>query len=123
VWDDCAMARTVLIVDDHAPFRDLARTILEEEGFAVVGEAADGASALALASELRPDVVLLDIYLPDARGFEVARAVSEAGGGSAVVLTSSYDVASFARYLKGSGARGYLPKDELSGAALEAAMR
>ena len=117
------MRRTVLIVDDHAPFRALARALLEADGFTVVGEADDGASAVAAASELRPDVVLIDVYLPDARGWELARPVSEAGGGSAVVLTSSRDVSSFGRRLQASAARGFLAKDDLSGAALEALMR
>ena len=114
------MRRTILIVDDHAPFRELARTILEADGYDVVGEAEDGASAAVAASELRPDVVLLDVYLTDGKGWDFAQTVSEAGGGSTVVLTSSRDVSTFARRLKASGARGFLAKDELSGAALEA---
>jgi CheY-like chemotaxis protein len=120
LWDDPAVRRTLLIVDDHAPFRALARALLEAEGFAVVGEAHDGASALAAASELRPDVVLLDVYLPDGTGWDVAPGISEAGGGSAVVLTSSRDVSSFGQRLSSSGARGFIAKDELSGTALHA---
>ena len=115
--------RSVLIVDDHEPFRALARALLETEGFRVVGEAENAASAVIAASELRPDVVLLDVFLPDGRGWEIVHTVSDAGGGSAVVLTSSRDVSSFGRRLKTSGARGFLAKDELSGAALEALMR
>lgn len=123
MWDDPAVRTTVLIVDDHAPFRDLARTILEAGGLTVVGEAGDGASAADAAARLRPDVVLLDVYLPDGKGWEFAQIVSEAGGGSAVVLTSSRDVSSFGRRLQASGARGFLAKDELSAPALEALMR
>jgi two-component system nitrate/nitrite response regulator NarL len=115
--------RRVLIVDDHAPFRALARALLEADGFTVVGEADDAASAVVAASELRPDIVLLDVYLPDGRGWDLAETVSGAGGGSVVVLTSSRDVSSFGRRLKRSGARGFLAKDDLSGAALEALMR
>ena len=121
--DDLHVRRTLLIVDDHEPFRDLARAILDGDGFSVVGEAPDGASATVAASELRPDAVLLDVYLPDGNGWDFADAISEAGGGSAVVLTSSRDVSGFGRRLKASGACGFLAKDELSGAALEALMR
>jgi DNA-binding NarL/FixJ family response regulator len=62
----------VLIVDDHDGFRSSARALLEAEGFDVVGEAGDAASALAAAARLRPEVVLLDIQLPGIDGFEVA---------------------------------------------------
>ncbi len=62
----------MLIVDDHSAFRSAALGLLEAEGFDVVGEAADGASALAAAGELKPDVVLLDVQLPDLNGFDVA---------------------------------------------------
>ena len=117
------MTRRVLIVDDHAPFRELARALLEAEGFTVVGEADDAASAVVAASTVRPDLVLLDVFLPDGRGWEIVQDVSDAGGGSAVVLTSSRDVSSFGRRLNASGARGFLAKDELSGAALEALMQ
>lgn len=113
------MLRTVLIVDDDAPFRALARALLEADGFAVVGEAEDGAAAVTAAATLRPDLVLLDVYLPDGKGWEFARSVGDAGG-SAVVLTSSRDVSSFGRSLRASGVRGFVAKDELSGAALRA---
>jgi DNA-binding NarL/FixJ family response regulator len=117
------VTRTVLIVDDHAPFRALARALLEGEGFSVVGEADDAVSAVVAASKLCPDVVLLDVFLPDGRGWDIVQEVRDAGGGSAVVLTSSRDVSSFGRRLKASGAKGFLAKDELSGPALEALMR
>jgi DNA-binding NarL/FixJ family response regulator len=65
------MPVSVLIVDDHPSFRATARLLLESEGFEVVGEAADGASGLRQARELEPDLVLLDVQLPDIDGFEV----------------------------------------------------
>src|SRR5215204_2874364 len=109
---------TVLIVDDHAGFRTFARALLEAEGFDVVGEAPDGASALALARSLAPALVLLDVALPDMDGFAVCEALLEDGAGPAVVLTSSRDVSSYRRRLERSRARGFIPKSELSGPAL-----
>jgi DNA-binding NarL/FixJ family response regulator len=115
------MARTVLIVDDHPSFRTSARRVLEEAGFEVVGEAADGQTGLDAARELRPAVVLLDVQLPDLDGFEVARALAGEDHSPAVVLTSSRDRADFdGGVLTRSGARGFVPKSELSGAALAA---
>lgn len=89
------MAATVLIVDDHAGFRSFARALLEAEGFDVVGEATDGASAVALARKLAPKLVLLDVALPDMDGFAVCAALLQDGTGPAVVLTSSRDVSSY----------------------------
>ncbi|WP_327589159.1 response regulator transcription factor [Nonomuraea sp. NBC_00507] len=110
----------ILIVDDHAPFRSAARALLTEEGFQIVGEAADGRAALDAARLLRPDIVLLDINLPDLDGFEVARRLAEAaeddGDSPAIVLISSR-AASAARIAR-SAARGFIPKDELCGSAV-----
>ena len=110
---------TVLIVDDHAGFRLTARRLLESEGFDVVGEAADGRSALEAAGRLKPDLVLLDVYLPDMDGFEVALQL-KATNHSAVILTSSRDGSDFGSLVGKSGARGFVPKAELSGAGLTA---
>jgi DNA-binding NarL/FixJ family response regulator len=110
--------RTALVVDDHPSFRRTARVLLESEGFEVVGEAADGTSAIDAARSLRPDVIILDVYLPDIDGFEVVAALSESGLQPAIVLTSSYDVRDFRRLVEGSAARGFIPKAELSGATL-----
>ena len=114
------MAATVLIVDDHAGFRSLVRALLEAEGFAVVGEAPDGESAVELARALAPELVLLDVALPDMDGFAVCAALLEDGSGPAVVLTSSRDVSAYRRRLERSRARGFIPKSELSGRALAA---
>jgi DNA-binding NarL/FixJ family response regulator len=112
---------TVLIVDDHPSFRATARALLQSEGFDVVGEAEDGASALAAAEALRPDVVLLDVQLPDLDGFEIAeRLAAVEGGGPAVVLVSSRDGSDFGPLVALSGARGFIPKAELSGARIAA---
>ena len=93
--NDSPVAITLLIVDDHPSFRAMARELLEAEGFEVVGEAQDGASALAAIHELHPDVVLLDVQLPDMNGFEVASRVTSNGSGSAIVLVSSRDGSDF----------------------------
>ena len=118
--DDFPVAATVLIVDDHAGFRSFARALLEAEGYDVVGEVTDGVSALAAARALAPELVLLDVALPDMDGFAVCDALLEDGPGPAVVLTSSRDVSAYRRRLKRSQARGFIPKSELSGPALAA---
>lgn len=114
------MGLRALIVDDHTPFRSTARRLLERDGFSVVGEAGDGEAALDAAQALRPDVVLLDVYLPDADGFEIAARITTGADAPAVVLTSSRDVADFGPLIERSGARGFVPKGELSGPALRA---
>jgi DNA-binding NarL/FixJ family response regulator len=115
-----SVAATVLIVDDHAGLRSYTRALLLAEGFDVVGEATDGASALALAQSLAPELVLLDVALPDMDGFAVCDALLEDGSGPVVVLTSSRDVSSYRRRLERSQARGFIAKSELSGPALAA---
>src|SRR3954464_1273032 len=114
------MHMTVLIVDDHPSFRASARTLLEAEGYEVIGEAEDGESAIQAVAELHPDLVLLDIQLPGIDGFEVAERLREMDERPAVVLTSSRDGKDYARGIEGRGGRGFVPKAELSGAALSA---
>jgi DNA-binding NarL/FixJ family response regulator len=114
------MATTVLIVDDHPSFRATARLLLESEGFDVVGEAADGASALVEANALRPQLVLLDVQLPDVDGFEIAAVLTSNGAGPAVVMVSSRDGSDFGPLVERSGACGFIPKAELSGARIAA---
>jgi DNA-binding NarL/FixJ family response regulator len=113
-----ATVNTILIIDDNAGFRLSARAILEAEGFVVVGESADGRSGVQDARRLDPDLVLLDIGLPDLEGFEVARQIAEGDPAPLVVLTSSREASEFGPRLTGSGTLGFIPKDELSGAAL-----
>ena len=112
------MSRTLLIVDDHAGFRSFARALLEVEGFDVIGEAWDGESALVAARRLRPEVVLLDVVLPDVDGFAVCDELTESGDGPAIVMTSSRDVASYRQQLERSRATGFIAKRDLSGRAL-----
>jgi DNA-binding NarL/FixJ family response regulator len=114
------MAQTVLIVDDHAGFRRAARSILEDEGYDVVAESATGMGALEAVARFRPELVLLDIGLPDLDGLEIAGRLTTADRGLAVVLTSSRDACDYRSQLESSGARGFIPKAELSGAAVAA---
>lgn len=110
---------SLLIVDDHDRFRAFARALLETDGFVVVGEAPDGASAVAAARRLDPDVVLLDVALPDLDGFAVCELITTPGGARpAVVLTSSRDASTFRQRLAQSRARGFVAKDDLTGPAL-----
>ncbi|HZO96342.1 MAG TPA: response regulator transcription factor [Gaiellaceae bacterium] len=111
--------RRVLVVDDHPSFRRSAAALLAAEGFEVVGEAEDGASALALAAELAPDVVLLDVQLPDIDGFEVAARLRERGGDEAIVLVSSREREAYGPLVEASGARGFVGKADLSRAVLD----
>jgi DNA-binding NarL/FixJ family response regulator len=117
------MRASVLIVDDHSGFRTQARRLLESEGYSVIGEAADAASALEAARALVPEVALVDVCLPDADGFELASRLTTLVDPPAVVLTSSHDGAGLSRCVSKSGARGFVPKAELSGEVIEELLR
>ncbi|MGH3057516.1 MAG: response regulator [Gaiellaceae bacterium] len=118
------MAYRILIVDDHPSFRATARAVLSADGFDVVGEAEDGASALEAIERLRPDLVLLDVQLPDTDGFSIAIAVGKQNGDAPrIVLTSSHDASDFGPLVGRCGAAAFVPKAELTGAALRAVLR
>jgi DNA-binding NarL/FixJ family response regulator len=113
------MSCTVLIVDDHAAFRSAVRAVLEASGFEVLGEAVDGASALAAAATLRPELILLDVQLPDIDGFDVAHRLAVGSDPApAVVLVSSRAASSYRRRLAETPAIGFIAKSDLSGASL-----
>ena len=112
-------ARRVLVVDDHAGFRRCARVLLTAEGFDVVGEAEDGSAALTLAAELEPELVLLDVQLPDFDGFEVASRLLTRNRELRIVLISSRDRSAYGSLIETSGAIGFISKAELSGGTLE----
>ncbi|HEY5728295.1 MAG TPA: response regulator transcription factor, partial [Acidimicrobiia bacterium] len=108
---------SILIVDDHPSFRSFARDLLESEGFDVVGESEDGRSGLRAALALRPEVVLMDVQLPDMSGFEATRRILTELA-TAVVLVSTRDEADYGDDIESSGAAGFVPKAELSGARI-----
>jgi DNA-binding NarL/FixJ family response regulator len=114
------MTRRILIVDDHAGFRRSASRNLASAGWEVIGEAEDGAAALAAAERFEPDVVLLDVGLPDVSGIEVARRLHERLPDVAVVMISTQDREDYGELALASGARGFLTKLDLSSQALEA---
>jgi DNA-binding NarL/FixJ family response regulator len=105
----------VLIVDDHAPFRSVARQILSADGFLIVGETASGAEAIRACGELGPDLVLLDVQLPDVDGFAVAAALTARVDPPAVVLVSSRSRTDYGSRIEDSRAHGFIAKAELSG--------
>jgi DNA-binding NarL/FixJ family response regulator len=110
----------VLIVDDHPSFRASARAVLEADGFEVVGEAHDGESALAAVRALSPDVILLDVQLPDANGFELCDLICANAARPSIVLVSSRDAADYDGLIDTSPARGFISKADLSGEAFRA---
>ena len=120
-WDDPAVGRSVLLVDDHPSFRAEARALLEAAGHAVVGEAADGAAALREAERLRPDAVLLDIGLPDLSGLDLVRPLRAISPGAVLVLVSARPASDYGDRVDHAGADAFLDKAALSGVALESA--
>ena len=111
------MGHTVLIVDDQPAFRRLARELLEEDGFVVIGEAGDVGSAQRAIRDLHPDVVVLDVRLADGSGVDVARAVRSWSSPPQVVLTSTGD---YAHAVAECGAAGFIPKAAFCGQLLRA---
>jgi DNA-binding NarL/FixJ family response regulator len=112
----------VLIVDDHPGFRAQARALLAAAGYEVVGEAADGESGVRVARDLSPDLVLLDVQLPDLTGFEVARRVHSQPRPPVIVLISSRDASDYGSRIRRSGAHGFITKADLSASALTAVL-
>jgi DNA-binding NarL/FixJ family response regulator len=112
----------VLIVDDHLPFRAVARELLERAGYVVSGEATDAAQALDAIATDAPDAVLLDVQLPDRDGFTVAAEIAGENG-PAVVLVSSREADDYGRRVEACGARGFISKSKLSAAAFAALLK
>ena len=111
---------TVIVVDDHAGFRAVMRSLLEAEGYTVLGEAANGAQAIAAAGQLLPDVVVLDVLLPDGTGFDVAERLAALPAPPATVLVSSHGASDFGDRVRRAPAIGFISKADLSGPGLRA---
>jgi DNA-binding NarL/FixJ family response regulator len=103
----------ILIIDDHACFRSVARELLERRGFAVVGEADGATSGLETAERVKPDAVLLDVHLPDGDGVDVCHALTSRSPGLAVVLVSANELNHRSGQIRECGARGFLAKSRL----------
>ena len=116
------MAPTVVIVDDHAGFRAQAAELLDAAGYEVVGSCPDGRSALHAIAALRPDVVLLDVQLPDIDGFGVLAHIDTLAESPTVVLISTREATDYGDRVARSGAAGFITKAELSGRALARAV-
>ncbi len=112
------MPRLLLVVDDDPAFRDLAARVLRGWGHVVIGEAGSAAEALARAAELRPDMALVDIGLPDGDGFSLTAQLVTMPWPVRVILISADDDRANARAARRAGASGFLPKDELTGNVL-----
>jgi len=110
-----------LIVDDSPRFLDAARSLLERQGITVVGSASNSAEALQRATELRPDVILIDIDLGGESGFEIARQLLREAGKSrsAVILISTHCEQDYAELIAASPALGFLPKAAVSAGAIQ----
>jgi two-component system, NarL family, nitrate/nitrite response regulator NarL len=113
------MALRCLIVDDSAPFLEAASKLLEQEGVLVIGCASTAADGLALARELHPDVILVDIVLGRASGLDLARDLAATGTSTAVILISTGAESDYADLVAEAPAAGFLGKSELSAEAIE----
>lgn len=117
---DLCMRRRILVIDDNTAFRGAVGQLLTTGGFMVVAGAATGATGVQLAREQRPDVVIVDVQLPDTDGFDVAERLGGLDPALQVILTSSLDSSDLGALVTESSARGFIPKAELSAATIEA---
>ena len=116
------MSVRVMIVDDQEPFRLAARMVVElTEGFEVVGEAETGEDSVAMAAELQPDLVLMDVNLPGINGLDATRQILSGSDAVVVLLLSTYEDAEYAPRAAECGAAAYIPKSSFGPARLEEA--
>jgi two-component system nitrate/nitrite response regulator NarL len=109
----------LLLVDDHAGFRTMARSLLEAEGVTVLGEAADGVSAVRQVLALQPSLVLLDVFLENEDGFDLCERLVDLPGSPTVILISSRSEGQIRRRLGASPAAGFIAKSRLSAAEID----
>ena len=110
---------SVMVVDDQAPFRMAARAVIgRSEGFSLAGEAENGVKALELANEIHPDVVLMDINMPEMGGIEATRRIVAELPDTFVILCSTYDISDLPPDAMASGARAYVHKEQLGAKTL-----
>ena len=110
---------SVMVVDDQAPFRMAARAVIRRsEGFTLAGEAENGVKALELANEIHPDVVLMDINMPEMGGIEATRRIVADLPETFVILCSTYDISDLPPDATASGARAYVNKEQLGATTL-----
>ena len=114
------MRRRILVIDDNTAFRRALGQVLDTESFVVIAGAATGESGVQLAREHKPDLVVVDVQLPDTDGFSVAEQLAGLDLTLEVILTSGLDRSDLGALVTDSSARGFIPKDELSVAAIEA---
>ena len=114
------MRQRILVIDDNAAFRRALSRVLETERFTVIAEAATGASGVQLAREHHPDLVIVDVQLPDTDGFDVAEQLAALHLPMEVILTSGLDSSDLGSLITESSARGFIPKAELSVGAIDA---
>jgi DNA-binding NarL/FixJ family response regulator len=112
----------VLIVDDQEPFRSAARMVVEmSDGFEVVGEAESGEEGIDLAVELKPDLVLMDVYLPGIDGLEATRRITAVEAAPRVLVMSTHESEEFAEAALAAGAIAFVPKSQFGMDELAAA--
>jgi DNA-binding NarL/FixJ family response regulator len=102
---------TVLVADDHRRFREALVALLELDGFEVVGQAADGADAVALAKQVRPDVVVIDLKMPVLNGLDATRLVRDALPSTPVVVLTAFTGDELERAALAAGATAFVAKD------------
>jgi DNA-binding NarL/FixJ family response regulator len=112
------MPRRILVIDDNAAFRGALGQVLETDGFVVVAGAGTGVSGIQLARKHKPDLVIVDVQLPDTDGFDVAEQLAVLDPALDVILTSGLDLSDLGALVTDGAARGFIPKAELSVAAI-----